>query len=181
MKKHFVNIRKAVKCNCGVRGKEASLFIFLCFIIGLFLGSMASSPIFRNTFYNNHSLRLLTDIGSVFLILFLSTSFLGYLIIPPLVALRGFIFSAVLSSAISATSTGIIFLLLSEAISAFMYLPCLFILASEGFSVSRNMSSRKYYGFCKANSSFVKHIIFCIPLCVAEILYITYLLPHFCI
>ncbi|MBR5490638.1 MAG: hypothetical protein IKV79_05145 [Oscillospiraceae bacterium] len=179
MKKHFQTLTKAVRRGYAAKAKNLYLSVFLCFISGMFFGSMASSPLFQDVPYSDHSFRLWLDIGVIILTIFLSTSYLGFILIPAALFIRGFIFSAVLSSSILAVNSGLLRFIFGEAICAALFLPCYFILASKSISSSYRLNLGRSYGFVKDDFTLVRYIVYCIPLCAAEILYYKYLLPLF--
>ena len=181
MKMHFQTLTKAVRRGYAAKAKNLYLSIFLCFIFGMFFGNMASSPLFQGIPYSDHSFRLWFDIGAIILTIFLSTSYLGFILTPAVIFLRGFIFSAVLSSSLFAVNSGLLSFIVGETICAALFMPCYFVLASKSISSSYKLNLGRSYGFVKDDFTLIKYIVYCIPLCAAEILYCKFLMPHFCI
>jgi len=174
------NLRKiahtvSVKCSRG--RNERHLAFFLLFFFGVFLGSNASSRVFAELFSYTSISKVALDFSIIASLLFFSTSFLGFILIPFVVAVRGFIFSAMLSSIWFTASGGFFDAFIIEVIPAIFFLPCFFIIASDSTDHSFVLLRYRTNHTVFERSPFAKHILYCIPLLLFELLYCVYLLP----
>lgn len=158
----------------GINDKFLLLFLFLFF--GMFFGSMASSPFFCDTKLPAGTMTVILDAAVMFIILFLSTSFVGFLFIPIAVAVRGFVFSAFLSS-LTYFSEGIYEAVIFSAVPALLFLPCVFILADCCVSVSASLARQNHYRICGYSYFFPSVFLKMVPFLIADIFYCLYLLP----
>lgn len=173
-------LRKIAHTVSGKYSKEGNdkyLAFFLFFFFGMFLGSNASSHIFADLYFSLTFSKLALDYSMIAVILFFSTSFIGFILIPVVVAFRGFVFSAMLSSIWFSDAGGFLNALTIEAFPVLFFLPCFFIIASDSTMLSIKLFRNNSIHPELNRNHFVKHILYCTPLFLSEIFYCLYLLP----
>ncbi len=180
MKSALRKIHSDLGQKCAALANDSLLMWFLFFIFGMFLGHMASSSLFVGSgfaFFSSGS--LLFNIVFLVLLLFLSTSFLGFVLIPVLFILRAFIFSALFSSVYAfSSSPAFLSSVLSEGIPALICLPCFFIIADDCFRLSRKLLRyRVGHGFSGGRTHLFQHFLYALLFLLTDYFYCIYIMP----
>ncbi len=178
-----ISLRK-IRSDFERRGSEIAgdrLFIlFLLFVFGMFLGSMASSGLFVGLSLS-FDIAGNVSINSLFflLLIFFSTSYLGCFLIPALVAIRGFLFSAIFSSVYSfSLSSAFLTALFSEALPTLIFLPCFFLVSEDCICHSRMLIQLRFRRiYAEKTVPFFRHVLLGFTILIVDYFYCIYIMP----
>ncbi len=156
------------------------LFIwFFIFVIGAFGGCLASGKLLFESNYFFSSSDILLNLFFVGLSLFLSTSFLGVVLIPLLFFVRAFLYSLSFSFVlVYSQSSSMLSSIVSEAIPIFICLPAFFLLADDCYRLCALASSRKSdFSSAIKRVGILKHCLVAILSIAINHLYCAYIIP----
>ena len=173
-----------LKANCcssaPVSREDRLLALFIIYVFGVFFGCMACSLFFHEQWLLvNPFRRLIGEASFLLALLFFSTSYLGIIFVPAIVASRGFLFSAFLSSAYAFTESSAFFTaLICEAVPSLIAAPCFLLLADDCLNLSGNLLFLRIGSLSHIRrSAFLSHLALCVLFLVIDFLYCFYVIP----
>ncbi len=173
---HTTSMKLRNKIQCSPNG----LFLyFSVFSLGVFWGSMASSQMF-SVYSLSHSGFDKANLSLLFFVLALifSTSYLGFIFIPLILFIRGFLFSAFLSSVyVFSYDNGFVSALVYEALPALICLPCFLLIANDCVLLSRKLFHVGSFHCNYGRVPILRHILISIVCLLIDYIYCIYIMP----
>ena len=153
-------------------------------LVGLFSPAVASAPNLEGYVASEALSRSLPgafwDTGKFFLLLFaVATSYLGVILSPAAVFLRGYLFSCSVSALFSAYAyRGLLCAALISGVPALFLIPCFLSAASAAFFSARRLATQRFDpGPGLRGAGLSRRVVVIVLLLILDALYRVYLLP----
>lgn len=164
--------------------RSAFSLLLLCFTLGclvasLFGGLLAGSPLWSFLISADYAQYVVISFTYLVVAIFLATTFLGYILMPILAFMRGFLLSLTAATIITHyRDAGVFMALTLIGIPSLITVPSYFVLSSECFLYSRNQMCALRGTPCAYESRLGLYTALCTLLCGAAALITLYLVPY---